>query len=56
MRRWGKLWTRYAKTRNPSAPLKSQEQTGCWEQKQGATHPLTKGVGKPHEPALWPDH
>lgn len=19
-------------------------------------HPLTKGVGKPHKPALWPDH
>ena len=57
MCRWGKLWTRCKKTRNPSAPSKEQGANRVLGAKTGYyAHTLTKGVGKPHKPALWPDH
>ena len=36
---WGKLWTRYKKTKNPTVMSKEPgAKEGCWEQKQGMAH------------------
>ena len=50
MRSWGKLWTRYKKTKNPTATQGVRSKSRVL--RLSPAHNTTKGVGRPPKPTL----